>query len=231
MTPKKDFRHNRNYFTKNEALSAIGIITAIIALFIWMDCWTRNWSFMRNNISIMIFFAGVVLAVIGRAGRSRLSDIEYDISDACKKAESELASDENLVNRLPNDYKEYTFSEYLYNEGVIPKRTRNGALITTEYFYGRIIFLKKSLYAKTLSFSLVEDKCEENTVEIAFDSVEDIVSASSEITAYNGKKSFRLHPCFIIIKYDGGKELRFAKKEDAYTDELIAELKKNCRLA
>lgn len=231
MAPKKDFRHNKNYFTRNDALWVIGIIIAVIGLLLWLDCWTTHWSRLMNSLSVIIFFVGIVLAVLGKAGRSRLSDIEYDVSDACKNAESEIASDENLVKRLPGDYKEYTFSEYIQHENVIPKRTRSGSLITTEYFYGRILCLKKSFYTKTLSFSLIEDKREDNTAEIAFDSVEDIISECSEITAYNGKKSFRLHPCYLIIKYDGGKEVRFAKNDDAYTDELIAELKKICGLA
>jgi hypothetical protein len=74
------------------------------------------------------------------------------------------------------------------------------------------------------TFSLVEDKTRNTTLEIPYTAIEKIEVERTEIQLSYRKKTFTARPAFLCVTYDGGKMLRIPARDDITLDQLAEQL-------
>jgi hypothetical protein len=217
----KNYKSNINYFMKWEGLKTLGLGMMIVGFAcLWLG-W--GWTYL---IGAALMVSGIVVFLVGNIGRSSEEEIKEEIKRRSEGIEfPEVETDRHFYKRVPAKPEILDFSGFSLSEGLLLKRMKNGSICSSEYSRARVFLLTDAFYAKTRTFSLVSDTCEEDTVEIPFASVEDVVVLRESKSLPCGKKLFAVKPCYLVIAF-GGKKLYLPAADDVYGDELAARLKK-----
>lgn len=221
----KNYKSNINYFMKWEGLKTLGF-GLLIAGFggLWLA--PALHLFLFYILGPIFLVAGGVLFLLGNIGRSSEEEIKTEIARRSEGiAFPEVEKERHFYKRVPAKPEILDFSGFSFSEGLLLKKMKNGSVCSSEYRLARVFLLTDAFYAKTRTFSLVSDACEEDTVEIPFASVEDVAVLRESKSLPCGKKLFAVKPCYLVIAFEG-KKLYLPASDDVYVDELAARLKK-----
>ena len=218
----KNYKSNINYFKKWEGLKTLGLGMMIVGFAcLWLG-W--GWTYL---IGALLMTAGITVFMIGNIGRSTEEEIVAEIKRRSEGIEfPEVEKERYFYTRVPAKPEILEFSGFVLSEGLLLKRMKNGSICSSEYRVGRVFLLTDAFYAKTRTFSLVSDVCEEETLEIPFASVEEVAVLRESKELPCGKRIFSVKPCHLVIVFDGGKKLYLPASDDVYVDELAERLKK-----
>ena len=218
----KNYKSNINYFKKWEGLKTLGLGMMIVGFAcLWLG-W--GWTYL---IGALLMIAGITVFMIGNIGRSTEEEIVAEIKRRAEGIEfPEVEKERYFYTRVPAKPEILEFSGFVLSEGLLLKRMKNGSICSSEYRVGRVFLLTDAFYAKTRTFSLVPDVCEEETLEIPFASVEEVAVLRESKELPCGKRIFSVKPCHLVIVFDGGKKLYLPASDDVYVDELAERLKK-----
>lgn len=221
----KNYKSNINYFVKWEGLKTLGLGLLIVGFGgLWLG---PAISFIFWILGSPLLIAGVVIFLLGNIGRSTEAEIVEEIKRRSSGIEfPEVERERSFYKRIPKKQEILDFSGFVFSEGLLLKKMKNGSMCSSEYRVGRVFLLTDAFYAKTRTFSLVSDALEEETVEIPFASVEDVAVLREDKTLSCGKKVFSVKPCHLVIVFDDGKKLYLPASDDVYVDELAAKLKR-----
>ncbi len=221
----KDYKANINYFTKWEGMKSCGMGMLIVGiLFLWV-AWVYWWFLYIVGMFLVVL--GALFFFVGNAGRSDESDIMNEVSRKRDGIEfPEVEKERDFQIRMTQRPEILEFEGFCYREGLYLKKMKNGSLCSSEYSKARVLLLKDAFYIKSRTFSLVADELQEQTTEIAFTAVDEILLESDRKTIVCGQKSFMPVVSHLVICYDNGKKFRLLAKDDAYTDEVIVRLNK-----
>lgn len=222
----KNYKSNLNYFKKWEGLRTLGFGMMIVGFGgFWLAPSFR--SMLLYVFSPGILIVGVVLFLLGNIGRSNETEILEEVKRRSEGIEfPEVEKDRHFYKRIPAKPEILDFSGFVFSEGLLLKKMKNGSICSSEYHLARVYLLTDAFYVKTRTFSLVSDVHEEETVEIAFTAVEDVAVLRESKLLPCGKKTFAVKPCYLVIVFDEGKKLYLPASDDVYVDELAARLKK-----
>ena len=218
----KNYKANINYFMKWEGLKTLGLGMMIVGFAcLWLG-W--GWTYL---IGAVLMTAGVAVFLVGNIGRSTEEEIKAEIARRSEGIEfSEVEKDRRFYKRIPAKPEILEFSGFSMSEGLLLKKMKNGSICSSEYRVARVYLLTDAFYAKTKTFSLVSDACDEETLEIPFASVEDVVVLRESKSLPCGRKAFNVKPCHLAIVFDGAKRLFLPAVDDVYVDEIAARMKK-----
>lgn len=222
----KSYKSNINYFKKWEGLKTLGFGMLIIGFCgLWLGPALR--SIVFYIMGPILLTVGTVLFLLGNIGRSTEAEIAEEIKRRSEGiAFPEVEKERHFYKRLPAKQEILDFSGFVFSEGLLLKRMKNGSICSSEYKLARVYLLTDAFYVKTRTFSLVSDVCEEETLEIPFASVEDVAVLRESKKLPCGKKVFSVKPCHLVIVFEKGKKLYLPASDDVYVDELAARLKK-----
>ncbi len=219
----KNYKSNINYFKKWEGLKTLGLGMLIVG---FACLWLARTYFMWIAGGA-ILTAGVIVFLLGNIGRSTEEEIVAEIKRRSEGIEfPEVEKERYFYTRVPAKPEILEFSGFVLSEGLLLKKMKNGSICSSEYRVGRVFLLTDAFYAKTRTFSLVSDVCEEETLEIPFASVEEVAVLRESKELPCGKRIFSVKPCHLVIVFDGGKKLYLPASDDVYVDELAERLKK-----
>lgn len=218
----KNYKSNINYFMKWEGLKTLGLGMMIVGFAcLWLG-W--GWTYL---IGAALMIAGVAVFLVGNIGRSTEAEIMEEVKRRSSGIEfPEVEKERVFYTRIPAKPETLDFSGFSLSEGLLLKKMKNGSICSSEYRVARVFLLTDAFYAKTRTFSLVSDATEEETLEIPFASVEDVVVLRETKTLPCGKKVFSVKSCHLVVLFDGGKKLYLPATDDVYVDELAQRLKK-----
>ena len=216
----KNYKSNINYFMKWEGLKTLGLGMMIVGFAcLWLG-W--GWTYL---IGAALMVSGIAVFLAGNIGRSSEEEIKTEIKRRSEGiAFPEVEKERHFYKRVPAKPEILDFSGFSFSEGLLLKKMKNGSVCSSEYSLARVFLLTDAFYAKTRTFSLVSDACEEDTVEIPFASVEDVAVLRGAKELPCGKKLFAVKTCHLVIVFDG-KRLCLPATDDVYVDELAARLK------
>ena len=219
----KNYKANINYFKKWEGLKTLGLGMLIVG---FGGIWLAR-SFLMYFGGILLLAVGVVLFLIGNINRSTEEEIRAEIARHSEGVEfPEVETERHFYKRVPDAREILDFSGFCFSEGIFLKKMKNGSPCSSEYLVARMLLLTDAFYVKTRKFSLISDEKEEETLEIPFDSVEDVTVLRENKSFSCGAKSLPVKLCHLAIVFDDGKRLCLPTTDDVYVDELAARLKK-----
>ena len=219
----KNYKSNINYFKKWEGLKTLGLGMLIVG---FASLWLAR-SYFMWIAGGAILTAGVVVFLLGNIGRSTEAEILEEVKRRSEGIEfPEVEKDRHFYKRIPARAEILDFSGFSLSDGLLLKRMKNGSICSSEYRVARMLLLSDAFYVKAKTFSLVSDVEEEETLEIPFASVEDVVVLRETKNLPCGKKVFSVKPCHLVVIFDEGKRLYLPAPDDVYVDELAARLKK-----
>ncbi|MBO5110998.1 MAG: hypothetical protein J6D21_09815 [Clostridia bacterium] len=221
----RDYKNNLGFFNKWGGGEALGIgIMAVGFAMLWLG----RGPFYRIAGAVLLFGGLAVFFILG-AGLSSEKNIREEIRQKCEGIFIELQGDSHFFRRVPDHPKEYVLEGFLYDEGVCLKAAKNQDIISSLYCYVKMQVLNDAFYIRMRTFSLVSDDCKEEIYDVHFDAIEEIRIEKQEADRKYRDKTFHVRECFVVIVYDGGKKVYLPKEDDIYNDELILDLKRDCK--
>jgi hypothetical protein len=212
-----------NYFKKWEGAGMTGLGMLIVGfIFLWVGM-----SYFTYVLSIVLFIAGGVLFLYGNMGRATESDLKELIAHRKEKGKlPAIEEDRTFRSRISKKVEELEFEGYNFCDGLLYKRTKNSSLISSEYTYAHMKLLNDAFYVKKTVFSMLEDKMNEEILDIPFSTVTSITVERERKNYPVGKKFYPASTCLVVFNYGDGQQLRLPKRDDIYVDELVEKLNK-----
>ena len=213
-----EFKHYINYFKKNENMKFIGGAILIVGFF---SIWLRL-GFLWF-LSTLLIPAGFLMFILGSGGRASEADIDKYISNNMDKLEVYLSEDKHYRRRVLDHITPRETEGYLYDEGVMLKKAKNGSIRSSKYTKAIFYVLSDELYITRRTISIVSDEKENETVEIPYDTLTGVEIVRQRGTKRDGKKSFLVKETFIKITHGNGESFITPIHDDITADE-FAEL-------
>ena len=219
-----------NYFKKWDGIGSIGIGMMGVGLFLlWI-----GFSYMLGIALIPIGAAVFIYGNIGRANATQIDDTIKQHWDTIRFPERfpELAEEASLRKRTPKEPEVMKFEGYEMEDGLYIKKLKDASIISSKYTCINIVLLSDALYLKKHTFSFVSDEKTTETIEIPFESIQEIdVVRNSLNVGFDAKKRFSVKTCHVCINYGEGQQLLLPKKDDIYVEDFAQSLKTKCKLS
>ncbi len=217
-----DYKHFINYFKRPDSIASTGMGLLIAGGTLLLLGWWFFWIFFY--IGIPMLPVGFVLYIYGSSGcadENELKKIIKENTDALSFSDVKEAAE--FRKRLPKNATEEDFGGYVFNENVLIKRAKSGAIVSSEYFSGKMLILNDALLVRSRSFSFVADELRENALEIPFSTIEKVELERESKTFPVGKKELLVKTCALVISHEG-VQTKLYRKDDIYADELLVTL-------
>ena len=219
-----DFKQNINYFKKSDAPKIIGAALAIIGLLmLWIGL---GYGYIGYILMVVFIVAGVAMFIYGSSGRASENDIDSDIARQMEGIEVNLEEDKKRSKKVLKHIPPKAIEGYVYNDGAMLKKAKNGSLRSSEYTKTMLYVLSDSLYISSRTISVTEPNVKDDTFDISYDLIEKVEITRGEKDISFGKKTFKAKECFFSITYDGGKNINFPIHDDVDADELVNTIEK-----
>lgn len=195
-----NYKNNNGFFTKTDMPKYIGIALVLLGVALFYFGWGRL-AYLALCISLPL---GIVLFIFGSSRRSSDADIDSCIETAMRDIDPKLELDRKYEKRLKSRIEKTTCEGYIFSDGVMLAKGKDGSLRSSEY-KGCVIYpMTDGVYIKSRHFSLVEDKLCEQTEELHFPEIEKIELVREKIEIPFNKKNFTAPLCVLRIKHAGG---------------------------
>jgi hypothetical protein len=222
MKTNKDFKSHINYFKKSDSLKYIGIVLAVLGVFLYMF----GWGYVSYIIATVALPIGGVLFIIGSSGRASDSDINEYIAKRTEGIEIDLENNPNIKKRLLKQIPIETIEGYEYKDGLMVTKAKDGSIRSAEYTKSVLYSLSDALHIVSRRISLVSDETHEEDIEILYSDLSDIRIENNDTRLTFGKKVFKASDVRLVIKYSGEKSLSLPARDNASLDNFIEMLKR-----
>lgn len=163
---------------------------------------------------------GLILFFIGASGKVSDQDMDNYIENKMADLTIDIDSDRHYQTKLLKHLKEYTAQGYIFNDGVMLKKRKDGSLRSSEFSRAKIRILSDRLYIVHRHISLISDEVVSNKYEIAYDSISSVtVERDSKRMIFN-KNTFITKPCCLHITFDEA-EISLPIADAITSDELV----------
>lgn len=215
----------RNYFMMSDVPRLIGIGMMISGAILLLLAWFMALGLFFWILMCLCLAGGPVLFWV--AGSMRAS--ESDIDEHLKRSTNDMGltpSDENKYRKkLLSSMPPQTVSAYVYREGLMLARSKDGTVRSEEYAKAMIYVLTNGIVVISRTVSLVSEEKQEQKAEIPFAQLENVELVSEEKQLSFGKKSFEVKESFLQIVYDG-TTLRIPTQLDFNLEQFVEKLNK-----
>lgn len=216
-----------NYFKRWDGVATIGIGMMGVGLFLlWIGM-----GYYSYIAAITLIPVGAIIFIYGNIGRANATQIEDTIRhhwEAIRFPERfpELEETPSLRKRTPKEPEELNFEGYEMENAQYFKKMKDASIISSNYTCIKIIPLTNALYLKKRTFSFVSEESSTETIEIPFESIQEIDVIRKDLNVgHDKKKRFAVKTCHICIHYGDGEQLLLPKKDDIYVEEYAERLK------
>jgi len=192
-----NYKHNINYFKDGDGLKLLGIALAVVGGLVFYF----GWSYISYILSCIAIPVGLFLFFWSTGRRSRDEDLDEDIRERCKGATIDWSTENRLFLRRNKEFDPFVLGGYEYRNGLLFKKTKDGALRSTLYTTAEIAVLEDALYIFTTSFSLIADECTDQKIEISFSDIQGIELTDEEKQLTCGKNTFRVKDHRLVLRY------------------------------
>ena len=193
----------RNYFMMSDVPRLIGIGMMAAGAILLLLAWFVPIGLFFWILMCLCLAGGPVLFWV--AGSMRAS--ESDIDEHLKRSTSDMGlspSDESKYRkRLLSSMPPQTVSAYVYREGLMLARSKDGTVRSEEYAKAMIYVLTDGIVIISRTVSLISDEKQNQTIEIPCASLEKAELVSEKKQLSFRKKSFEIKESFLQIVHDG----------------------------
>jgi len=162
MKANKDFKSHINYFKRSDSLKYIGIVLAVLGVFLYMF----GWSYISYIIATIALPIGGALFIIGSSGRASDGDINEYITKRTEGIEIDLENNPSIKKRLLKQIPVETVEGYEYRDGLMVTKAKDGSIRSSEYTKSVLYSLSDALHIVSRRISIVSD--ETTPTEMAF---------------------------------------------------------------
>ncbi|MFA6948473.1 MAG: hypothetical protein WCQ72_05785 [Eubacteriales bacterium] len=218
-----DFRGNNKYFRfYNPIAMIIGVVFIAIgvALTIMMD--------FDPYFGIGPAIVGIVLIVFDLGRRTKDSDInsqvDREIKDQTFHAQETLGIDDKKIRLHETfEYREYSFDD---PETLLVKRGGDGKYRTSVFCASEVFLTTVKMFIHSKTFSLIEDKKSESTIEIPYEQLDEVSIENLQFTksVNNGKETYNVEYSHMHIKRTDGSEVVINVSHDAAVDNSVMQI-------
>ncbi len=205
-----NYKHNINYFQSGDKLKILGAALALAGGFSFVIIWSYTaylLSYITVPVGLFLFF--------WRTGRcSNDQDIEDAIEEQCATVKIDWAEDKKLSARRAKSFEPIIIRGYEYEDGVLLKKMKNGALCSSRCTVAEIAVLEDALYLKTKSFSLIAEEESEQTLELPFSEMTSIELTDEEKRFPYQKTFLRVIDHRLVFRYGENRVLSFPVNHD-----------------
>lgn len=217
-----NLKHNANYFKKSDSTKFIGIGLVILGFVLFYFGW--GWiSYILMTASVPV---GVVLFIVGSSGRADESVIDTCIESATEGIEVDLASDFKYKSRIQKHVDPEVIGGYEFNDGVMLKYSKDGALRSSEYTKAIIYTLTDAVYVSKRTVSVVSDKSDSLRLEIPFKNITRFEIESEEKRLTFMKKSFSVRAFSLVIEQKDAPTVTLPIVSSISSDRFVERIKK-----
>lgn len=194
----KQEKNSVNYFKKSDTPQYVGgglLIVSLTAL--WL-----GWGMISYIFAIIGTPLGFILFLIGASGKVSDQDMDNYIENKMADLKTDIDNDRRYQAKLLRHLKEYTAEGYLFSDGVMIKKRKDGSLRSSEFSRAKIRILSDRLYILRRQISLISDETVTEKHEIELDRITSVtVDRDSQRMIFN-KNTFFTKPCHLRIGFD-----------------------------
>ena len=215
-----NYKQNLHYFKDGDGIKILGMTLTIAGGLVFYF----GWSYISYVLSCIAIPAGLVLFFWSTGRRSSDKDIEDAVAERIKGIGVDWESDKRLSTRRRKGFEPMIVQGYEYDEGLLLKKAKDGSLRSTRYAVAELSVLENALYLSTREFSLIEDVCEEQAIEIPFSDLREISLAEEEKRLPYGKTAVRVTDYRLNVQCMNGKILSFPVSNDLSVELFVERL-------
>ena len=217
-----NYKNFINYFKRSDSIASTGMGILAAGGLMFLLGWWFFWILFY--IGVPMIPIGLAIYLYGTSGTADENDLKKIIKENTDSiAFSDIRESHEYRQRIPKKPVEETFDGYTFNDNVLIKRAKSGAMVSSEYISAKMLILNDAFYIRSRSFSFVSDEKHESEIEIPFSSIENIEIERQTQNYQKDKKEFLVKTCFFVITHEG-IQTRLPRKDDIYADELIVTL-------
>lgn len=218
----KTYKPYINYFKRSDATAPIGMGMLVAGLILLWLGWSFFWLFFYFGIALIPIGLGIYLyGCTGRSDENELKKIIQENTDAITF--DDMKESLEFRKRMSKNPAEEIFGGYVFNDNVLIKKAKSGAMVSSEYILAKMLILNDALYIRSSAFSFIADEKHASEIEIPFSTIEKIEIDRQTQNYQIGKKELAVKTCFLVITHEG-VQTRIPRKDDIYADELIVTL-------
>ena len=218
----ENYKNVINYFKRSDSIASTGMGLLAAGGIMFLLGWWFFWILFY--IGVPLIPIGLVLYLYGTSGstdENTLKKIAKENTDSINFAD--IKESNEFRHRISKKAVEEAFGGYIFNDEVLIKKAKSGAMVSSEYLCAKMLILNDALYIRSRSFSFIADEKHESEIEIPFSSIEKVEIERQTQNLQVDKKELVVKNCFFVITHEG-IQTRLPRKDDIYADELIVTL-------
>lgn len=217
---QKQLKRNLNYFTKSDTILyvGIGLVAVGVALFFF------GYGYISYIIASVFAPIGLVLALIGASRRVNDADIDACIAKLTEGMEVDLVENPKFAKRMLPQIPVTRVQNYLYDDALIHKYSKSGAIRTEKLESALIYALDTQLYIVHRRISLLKDECDTQIYEIPYTGIECVEITEQQTKMTFGKNTRTVTYCHLCI--NGSTPLALPMQNTADTDEFVLRIRR-----
>ena len=218
----ENYKNFINYFKRSDSIASTGMGLLAAGGLMFLLGWWFFW--LLFYIGIPLIPVGLVLYLYGTStntDENTLKKIIKENTDSITFAD--IKESNEYRKRLSKKTVEETLGGYVFNDNVLIKKAKSGAMVSSEHICAKMLILNDALFIRSCSFSFVSDEKHESEIEIPFSTIEKLEIERESKQFQVGKKELVAKTCFLVITHEG-TQTRLPRKDDIYADELIVTL-------
>ena len=222
-----NIKNNINYFKRGDGLRIFGMCLMVPGVLgLWLGWSYSYYLYLISTIALPVGFVCFLLSSIGRSSEEDIDacvqriglDIERDIEKHPKQEKKVLA-------HIPP----VTAEGYLYHDGLMFTRGKDGTVRSTEYTRAMVYVLSDALFITRRTGSLISEGIREDAVEIPFTMLEKAEIVTEEKTVTFGKKSFHVKETRLHVTYGDCMVFSTPIHNDITADQFAETINKTAR--
>ncbi len=217
-----NYKNFINYFKRSDSIASTGMGILVAGGLMFILGWWFYWLLFYIGVPMIPIGLGIYLyGTSGSADENELKKIIKQNTDEISFTDIKERNEYRV--RMSKNPTEEDFGGYVFNDNVLMKKAKSGAMVSSEYVCAKMLILNDAFYIRSCSFSFISDENRKSEIEIPFSAIEKIEIERDSKTYQVGKKELVAKTCSLVITHEGA-QTKLPRKDDIYADELIITL-------
>lgn len=215
----------RNYFAMSDVPRLIGIGMMIAGAILLLLAWFMALGWFFWILMCVCLAGGPVLFWVAGSMRATDSDMDQIVKRGTDDMGLTPSQESKYRKKLLSLIPPQTASAYVYREGLMLARCKDGTVRSEKYAKAMIYVLTDGIVVVSRTLSLISEEKENQTVEIPFAQLEKAQLVSEKKLLSFGKKSFEVKETLLQLLYDG-KTMCLPTHRDFKIEQFVEKLNK-----
>lgn len=199
-----DFKQNEKYFRSNNthfyigiAMLAVGVALVVLQRAFWL-------YFYLFTIGLALAVIGAILAFVPKWSRSSDKDIDEQIKNETDGYLKKKIDELDLYGALSPNADSIVIAGYIFDsENALVRRGLDSKIRASEYSVAAIIITKNSVVTSKKTFSLTDDRKNEETNEFLFTDTDRVEVIDRMTEFHDGKNNCEMKTSEFVIYREG----------------------------